>query len=301
MVHYLGELAAVTTSACYSVSSVLYTFAGRKLAALVINRLRLILAVLLLVSVHWGVLGMPFPMNAGLPRWFWLGTSGIVGLALGDFFLFQAYGCIGPRLSSLMMSLAPILVTLLAWVFYGEALGILSLLGIGLTVGGIAWVILERSPGVSGNKYPADYLRGILFGLGATIFQAVGVILAKEGLQGGFPAVSANLIRMTSAMIALWALTLLQKQALPTYNQLMKQKGAVPLILGGAILGPFLGVSLSLFSLQRADAGVASTLSSLAPIFLLPISYFVFKERFGWPAILGTIVALAGVALLFLV
>ena len=301
MVNYLGELAAVTTSACYSVSSVLYTFAGRKLTALVINRLRLILAVLLLVSVHWVVQGMPLPLSAGLSRWLWLGSSGIVGLALGDLFLFQAYRDIGPRLSSLMMSLAPILVTLMAWVFFGEALGKLSLLGIFLTVGGIAWVILERTSSSIGNLYPSDYLRGILFGLGATVSQAVGVILAKQGLGDGFPAVSANVIRMTSAMIALWVLTLLQKQARQTFEQLGKQPRSIFLILGGAILGPVLGVSLSLFSLQRADAGVASTLSSLAPIFLLPISYIVFKERFGWRAISGTIIALAGVALLFLV
>jgi len=298
---YLGELAAVTTSACYSVSSVLYTFAGRKLTALVINRIRLLLAVLLLISVHWATRGIPFPLNAGLPRWFWLGTSGIVGLALGDFFLFQAYRCIGPRLTMLMMSLAPILVTLLAWAFFDEALGSLSLLGIALTVGGIAWVILERTSGMNGNKVPADHLRGILFGLGATVSQAVGVILAKEGLRGDFPAVSANVIRMTCAMIALWALTLLQKQARHTFEQLGKQPRTMPLILGGAIFGPLLGVSLSLFSLQRVDVGVASTLSSLSPIFLLPISYIVFKERYSWTAILGTIVALAGVALLFLV
>lgn len=301
MATYLGELAAVTTSACYSVSSVLYTFAGRKLTALVINRIRLLLAVLLLVSVHWATQGMPFPMNAGLPRWFWLGASGIVGLALGDFFLFQAYRCIGPRLTMLMMSLAPILVTLLAWAFFGEVLGSLSLLGIALTVGGIAWVILERTSGMNGNKVPANHLRGILFGLGSTVSQAVGFILAKEGLRGGFPAVSANVIRMTCAMIALWALTLLQKQARQTFEQLGTQPRTVPLILCGAIFGPLLGVSLSLFSLQRVDVGVSSTLSSLSPIFLLPISYIVFKERYSWTAILGTIVALAGVALLFLV
>lgn len=299
MANYLGELAAVTTSACYSVSSVLYTFAGRKLSALVINRLRLILAVLLLVSVHWVSRGTPFPLAAGLPRWFWLGASGVIGLALGDLFLFQAYRDIGPRLSSLMMSLAPILVTLMAWLFFGEALGLLSLLGIALTVAGIVWVVLQRSPGAKGYQYPAAYLRGLASGLGATVSQAVGVILAKEGLEGGFPAISANLIRMVSALTVLWVVTVLQKQVRPTFAQLAEQKQAAPLVLGGAILGPFLGVSLSLFALQRADAGIASTLSSLAPIFLLPISHFVFKERFGWPVILGTIVALSGIALLF--
>ncbi len=40
---------------------------------------------------------------------------------------------------------------------------------------------------------------------------------------------------------------------------------------------------------------------ALTPIFLLPISYFVFKERFGWQAVVGTLLAMTGVALLFLV
>lgn len=285
---------------CYSCSSVLYTFAGRKLTALVINRIRLILAVLLLVSIHWITRGLPIPVQAGLPRWFWLGTSGIIGLALGDFFLFQAYHCIGPRLTMLMMSLAPILAALMAWVFFGEALGLLSMLGILLTVGGVAWVILDRGSGGNGRDNSDGRRRGILFGLGATVSQAVGVILAKQGLQGGFPAVSANVIRMTCAMIALWALTFLQKQVQHTFEQAGKQRRSVLLILGGAIFGPVLGVSLSLFSLQRADVGVASTLGSLSPVFLLPISAIVFKERFGRTSILGTMLALTGVAVLFL-
>jgi drug/metabolite transporter (DMT)-like permease len=40
---------------------------------------------------------------------------------------------------------------------------------------------------------------------------------------------------------------------------------------------------------------------ALPPVFLLPISYFLFKERFGWQTVAGTLVAMAGVAVLFLV
>ncbi len=73
------------------------------------------------------------------------------------------------------------------------------------------------------------------------------------------------------------------------------------LILGGAFSGPFLGVSFSLLAVQRAEVGVASTLMALPPVILLPIGYYVFKERFGWQAVAGTLVAIAGVAILFLV
>jgi len=71
-------------------------------------------------------------------------------------------------------------------------------------------------------------------------------------------------------------------------------------ILGGAFSGPFLGVSLSLFALQNTSIGVASTLMALPPIFLLPVDAFYFHEKIGWGSILGTLVAITGVALLFL-
>jgi drug/metabolite transporter (DMT)-like permease len=61
-----------------------------------------------------------------------------------------------------------------------------------------------------------------------------------------------------------------------------------------------LGVLSSLFAVQHAEIGVASTLMALPPVIILPISYFVFKEKIGWQAILGTVLAIAGVAILFL-
>jgi drug/metabolite transporter (DMT)-like permease len=45
--------------------------------------------------------------------------------------------------------------------------------------------------------------------------------------------------------------------------------------------------------------GVASTLMALPPIFLLPVSHFVFKEHLGRTAIAGTLVAMIGVVILF--
>jgi drug/metabolite transporter (DMT)-like permease len=69
----------------------------------------------------------------------------------------------------------------------------------------------------------------------------------------------------------------------------------------GVVTGPLIGVSLSLFAVQQTEIGVASTLMALPPVFLLPISFVFFKERFGWSAIAGTFVAIAGVAMLFLV
>lgn len=295
---YLGELAAIITSITYAVNSTLFTVAGRVVGSTVVNRVRLVAACFFLSLAHWIFLGSLWPIGVEWDRWFWLGLSGIVGLVLGDAFLFQAFIWIGPRLSMLMMSLAPIIAAAAAWIFLGEKLSLWQLSGILITLIGIGWVVLEK------NKYqPTDkenYLKGILFGLGGAAGQGLGVVLAKLGLEGSFSPISANFIRMITAMIVIWAATILQKKFMHTIKKAISNPKALWGIIGGAFSGPFLGVSLSLFALQHTSIGVASTLMALPPIFLLPVEKFIFKEKMGWGAVAGTMIALFGVGVLFL-
>lgn len=296
----IGQTAALATSVFFSFTSTLFTLAGRRVGSLVVNRTRLVLAILFLTSAHLA-LGIPLPLHAAREHWAWLSLSGVIGLVLGDAFLFQAFIWIGPRLSMLMMSLAPVLATLLAWLFLSERLSSFQILGILITLGGISWVILERPANRELVQIDArQYLHGLLFGLGAATGQALGLITAKKGLADGFPALSGTLIRMLAAATVLWLITILSRQARPTLEKLSANRQAVLFILGGAFSGPFLGVTFSLLAVQNTQVGIASTLMALPPVFLLPISYFVFGERFGWRAVFGTGAAILGVALLFL-
>jgi drug/metabolite transporter (DMT)-like permease len=305
---YSGEIAALITAFCYAASSTFFTAAGKRFGSIVANRARLITAALLLVIVHWIGLGEPLPLSAEPNRWFWLGLSGIVGLALGDAFLFQAYVSIGPRLGLLLLSLAPAVATFLAWLFLGERLGPGKLLGIAITLAGIIWVVLvRRSNGNGSGKtslaeilHDRQYRLGLLFGIAAAFGQALGLTLAKMGLGGDFPALSANVIRMTIACLAFWALTILQKQVGATIQKVRSAPQGLWFILGGSIIGPVVGVSLSLYAIQHTTVGVASTIIALPPVILLPVSRFILKEQFGWGAVWGTLLAVCGVAILFL-
>ncbi len=298
MTTYLGELAALITALCWSFTSIFFTLAGRRVGSVTVNRLRLIMATIFLTITHW-LLATPLPFKAAPERWFWLGLSGIVGLVLGDAFLFQAYVWIGPRLGMLMMSSVPVISTLLAWIFLGETLAINQIAGVLLTVGGIAWVVLERTGGRGRPAENPNYLWGILFGLGAAGGQALGLILAKKGLGGDFPALSGNFIRMLTALMVMWGFTFIRGQVGPTFRRLSSQPQATLTIMGGALTGPFLGVWMSLVAIQLTQIGIASTLMALPPIFMLPIGRYVFKERISRRAIIGTLLAVMGVALLF--
>ena len=296
----LGETAALITAACYTASSTFFTRAGQQFGSWVTNRARLLVAVILLALVHWIFLGQPLPLDAAPERWLWLGASGIVGLVLGDLFLFQAYIWIGPRLGLLLLSLAPVLAAGLAWLFLDEVLSPLDGLGMAATLGGIAWVVLE--PRSKGESQPRQvrYLSGLLAGFLAAAGQAGGLVLAKKGLGGDFSALSANVMRMSVALLALWGLTLLQGQIPETIRRLRARPTGLKFILAGSVIGPLAGVSLSLYAIQHTSVGIASTLIALPPVFFLPVAYFVFKERFGWGTVAGTLLALAGVAVLFL-
>jgi len=41
--------------------------------------------------------------------------------------------------------------------------------------------------------------------------------------------------------------------------------------------------------------GEPATLMALPPVIILPISYFLFQEKIGWQAVLGTVPVIAGV------
>jgi drug/metabolite transporter (DMT)-like permease len=301
LIYLLGEIAALFTSVCYSAGSTLFTRAGQMVGSLVVNRLRLLVALIYLLLAHL-LLGMPvFPYIEPF-RWFWLSVSGVIGLAFGDTLLLQAFVLVGVRLSLLMMSFTPILSVLFGWLFLAERVSNLEMLGILLTVCGIAWVIVEYKQDLKNGIIPLrKYLLGLLLGLSSAVTQTLAYVTSKTGLQGNFPALTGSLVRMLAGALALWLITLFTRQVRFTFHKLSDQPRAMLLIIVGGFVGPFLGVTFSLVAIQNAPVGIASTLMALPPVFLLPVGYLFFKERIGWQAVLGTLLAIAGVAVLFLV
>lgn len=295
---YIGEIAALATAFFFAMTALIFTSTGRSVGSQVTNRMRLLFALLYLILINLILFHEPLPFSAGGSRWFWLGLSGVIGLSLGDAFLFQSYVSIGPRLGSLLLSLAPIFGSVIAWVFFNEILTALQITGIAMALAGIAWVV--ASNGEPANTSRAHTRRGVIFGILAALGQAVGLVFSKQGMEGDFSPFQANAIRMLAAVIFIWIWAAIDGKARTTVSSLQGKPRVLGLLALGAVVGPLLGVSSSLFAIQHAEIGVASTLMALTPVILLPISYFVYREKIGWQAVFGTILAIAGVAVLFL-
>jgi len=295
---FIGEIAALATSFFFAFTSIIFTSTGRRVGSQVTNRIRLVFALVYLFILNLILFHEPLPFSAGTSRWMWLGISGIIGLALGDIFLFQAYISVGTRLGVLLLSLAPIFGSLISWIFFGETLTALQITGIVLALAGIGWVVLS-------HEEPADTphghtRRGVLFGVLAGLGQATGLVLAKQGMTGNLSPFQGNAIRMLAAATFIWLWTVIAGQTGATIETVRRHPKVLLLIALGAVAGPLLGVSASLLAVQHAEVGVASTLMALPPVIVLPISYFVFKEKVGWQGVAGTVLAIVGVAVLFL-
>ena len=298
MLLYLGEIAALATAFCWSTTAVFFSYSGRRIGSHVVNRSRLIFALLFIMLTHLVLQGTLLPLGAEPFRWGWLGLSSVLGLVVGDTFLFYAYVLIGPRLSMLMMSLVPIINTVAGRILFDETIGSVEFAGILLAVGGVAWVVTEPRPRGTVVE-EKQYGRGLLAALGGALGQATNLITAKYGLVGGFPPISATLIRLLVAVILLWAVAALRGEAVATLRS-WRDRQAFWAMIGGTISGPFLGIWFSMVAVQLARLGIASTLMALPPVILIPLEYLIYRTPVTARSLAGTLIAFGGVTLILL-
>jgi drug/metabolite transporter (DMT)-like permease len=130
---FFGEFFALLTAALWSVSSMVFTEATRKIGSVRVNITRLLLAPIYLIIVIW-VSGAS--MLLSFSQILNLVLSGVIGLAIGDSFLFKAFQQIGARLSMLILSSAPGMAAVVAYFSLGEGLSALGIAGIVTTIAG---------------------------------------------------------------------------------------------------------------------------------------------------------------------
>ena len=293
---YTGEISALGVAICWTLSALFFEKAGSKIGSLAVNIIRLMSAVVLLGLGAWVTRGYIFPADATAHQWFWLSLSGFIGFFLGDLCLFHSYSVIGSRMASLVMTLAPPITAIVGFLFLTERLTLQQTMGITVTVFGITVAMLGKD---SENKLNFNVpLKGFLFALGGAVGQALGLILSKKGM-GDYDPISATQIRAISGGIGFIILITFLRRWDYIFNSL-KNKSGVKFVLLGSVVGPVIGVALSLYAIQHTEAGVAATLMALVPIFIIVPSAIMFKQKITSYQVLGALISVGGCILLFL-
>lgn len=305
----IGEISALTSSMVWACASLLFAALGASMHPVTLNLYKCVIALLMMLvtqvlvfqfavfslSGTWQPfdLGIPFPEMSSR-EWIWLSLSGLLGLSIGDTAFFNALNRLGPRRTLLVSALTPAITALLAIPVLQEGLDARVILGMMLTMAGVVWVIRERSS--TGSEEDVVLKAGLGFALIAVAAQSGGNVLTKLGASEA-SALEISMVRLLAGILGLVVYMVIKGRSFKPQTP-WKTRDYGLLILA-TFLGTYLGIWLMNSGLKYAQTAVATTLNSTSPIFILPLAYFILKEKISWRSVGGAVVAVLGVALLF--
>jgi DME family drug/metabolite transporter len=188
--------------------------------------------------------------------------------------------------AAILLYSSPAFVSLLAWIFLRETLGMLRVLALALTFGGIFLVVGGYAPATL-EISPLVLAAGLLSGLTYGLYSIFGKPVAG---------------RLDPAVILSYALgfgtVLLVIFALPTLDTLVGlSPDSYALLLMLAVVHTALAFGLYTVGLKRLDAGQAAIVATVEPVVAGAIGVVLLGETLAAPKVLGALLVLAGAAL----
>ena len=295
---YLYYFLALLAAFSWSIASLISTDITRTLGSINFNRLRLIFVSIMLIAYAsyqntWDTIHFEY-LNLII-------LSGIIGIFIGDTFLFVALKKIGPRRNNILFSLAAPFTVILNIIILKQQMTIIEIFGC-LSV--FFGVVIAISYGDNkNNKHRWEIIEGsikigIIMGIFAALCQSIGLIMMKPILDKGADPIALAAIRTTISAF------LISFTFIHSFNNYLNTAVYTPAIILKIIISGFLGMalgmSLLLIALQNADAGIVATLSSTSPIMVLFIMWIFTKKIPTFGAWIGTIIAIFGTSLIFI-
>ena len=325
---FVGELISLGVALAWTATALFAEVGSKRMGSLPFNIMRMSMSLLFLVLTLWLVMGVPYPRYADGSTWFWMLMSGLVGYVIGDYCLMQGYIHIGSRFGQLFMTLSAPTAAIAGRILLGEQMRPIAILGMVITLSGIALSILSKSDSAEHRglhfKLPA---KGIFYAIMAGVGQGFGLVLSKMGLQHYDAALAAlnisqdavfegallplpvslcvpfaaTTIRTYIGLLGFFlSLMLFTKDGLTQLKNAISDRKAMWCALGSTIFGPFVGVSASLLATQYTATGIAQTLFALTPILIIAPAAFLFHQKVTVREVVGAIISVVGVSLFFL-
>jgi drug/metabolite transporter (DMT)-like permease len=298
-ISHLGEITAILTAICWTVSALTFSIATRRAGSLTVNLFKLLLAMVMYMVWSKVMRGIWLPTDATPEAWKWLSISGLIGFVLGDYFLFTSYNYLSAKIAMLIMSLAPPIATIFGVLLLHESFTWLNLVGMVLVLSGIAIVILKREEVDEKMTHGLNYpVKGLLLAFGGAAGQGIGAVFSKLGM-GSYDPFASSQIRTVAGILGFAFIISLTRNWKKVRSSIVHQKALKPLLVG-SFFGPFLGVSLSLLAFQHTKVGIASTLIATVPVFILLPSVLLLGEKLNWKEVLGAFLAVGGMFVFFI-
>lgn len=301
MTAIVGELMAILTAGCFATVSTVWSYVGKRIGSNTVTHMRLWLALPPLVLVHFLFTGFIFPVDVSSATLILFSVSGLLGFTIADLFIFRALTLIGVRETLVILTFAPIFGAIISWFALSEVLTFMQISGIVITTGGVMWVIHEEKINNRKKQIEKKNNLGVPFALAGALAQALANILSKAAMIDidAIHPISGTYLRIIAGLVGLILFSISRKSFVEDFRK-MRYVKLTALLAAAAIIGPIMGVLLSLYALRVAPVGIVTALIQVSPILLLPFDYFVLKKIITLKVVIGTFVAIGGAAILFI-
>ena len=292
----IGYLLAIGAAAIWSAVALSATRIVRYFGSYNYNLLRLLGIVIIFfpyVYINWEDLYFNQSIFSAIV------LSSIIGIIIGDTFLFVCLKRLGPRRQALLFSMQIPFTIILAEIFLQTLPSLTELVGCALIFSGILIAIQfnrtipdDDLENIQGNKYT-----GLFAGIGLALCQSIGIILMKPALQTTDPIIVSYLRVIVAAVIMFGSLFFIKN------NQLWEKMKNIKITLFSIFLGFMgmgVGMTMLIYALKYGNPGVISTLSSTMPIMIIPILWIVTKNYAGHLAVVGATLTCIGASIIFL-
>lgn len=281
---------------CWTLAGLFGHAPARTLGSLHFNRLRMIAAAVIM-AVLLVITGRDLSFDL---VFIWpLILSSVIGIVLGDFFLFLTMRRLGPRRTNILFASNAPMTAILGWLILGEVLAahdgvavIIAFIGICLAIiygkrRDLMHVWEDVTPPVS---------LGVLFGLLAALGQAISAIIIRPVMSAGMDPVMASLIRVMIAALFFWATYPFDK-AQRKKPILPEPKILVNVFFNG-LFGLGVGMALFLKALETGHIAIVAILTATTPVLILPFVWARTGMMPAWGAWVGAFLVVACASLL---
>jgi len=284
-----GALAALGSAASWAVGSFLFKALGEVLSPLAMTLSKGVCS-LVLLGIIMLLIG---PESQNLGSLALLAASGLLGIALGDTFFFEALNGLGPQPLLVLCVLGQVLTVVAAVVFLRESPTLAVWIGVLLVITGVAAVLREKLTG----EARATGMRGLSFGLLAVACMSASNLVAKVALEERSDTIQATFVRMMAGTLGVFLLGLATKR-LTTWVLPFRDLRLVLLFVVSVGVVTFGGFWLSMVAYKYSPVSVASCLTSTEPVFALILAVVLWKEKVTLRVAGGTLATVLGVAFL---
>ncbi|MHA1948388.1 MAG: DMT family transporter [Candidatus Thorarchaeota archaeon] len=295
----LGVAIGFLGAALYALSVVVYRSQKDEIRPIAISSIKMWVAwpfMLFMTILFPGISAVFLPLTTILL----LGTSVMFGAVVGDTVYLWSQERIGVSYAFPIAMSFPILTFFLTVAFLGEPLILSRLVGAVIAVLGVIMISNEqnrkKNHEIESEVVPRNRSRMDLLGIGGAILTmvlyATGTTFLQVAIEGVDP-IAGNLVRVSFGSVAFVPMVVVARHG----GMSWPTRRATKLVVVAGFFGMALGSLLYVTAVSYLGAAIMSVIASTAPLFAVPVSVLVLKEKVTRLTGVGILATIMGVVL----